>query len=653
MQDSVGDERFNASAQNLSSFKRAPAMGGRVLDQRRQDEKRSRSRGGENGGERSRRSKGDRERRVGQLDERNLKRAAHRYGTLPKGARIGAYLESLRVSGMTPEPISDESGHDTLDSTKSGHTDPGKVSEPPPSMARSNSSHGGFPGATSHKSRSGPLSGQLPRRLQTYTQGPPQSPKLKPSALHELDFPPPPADLPSGSNTPPAASPSPHQRLLKSRDHSSDSCDSGRSFSDNASMRMSCVSPVVPSPTPHAPQSHQQQLVQEMLLASSTPPLRATSPLPPPSDSTPAAQLVTELFESLKAKSVNDPEPSKSSPNPSKELSEKTVVTDFKAGLRKVAPPTQDAKQEQIPPQHNFKSQLKKTNTSLYAQPKLGKDEPAENQSEPGVVDFKFQLRKVNTSKSTSDNLDSPSHEKDPIGFRASLRSVSGDLKKSSDIEQNSVAHKADDQNSIEKEKSDEIDNDEEREDKRKSTGSISSLKKMWEASDSPTSPKDGDSISPSHSDERPGSVVKFEKRVWPPVPSTETEKPMVPVKPTPPKEQSFKPPPKTSTYVKPSVCNIYTAPSFTASRNSTKPNISTTKPKMSTTRLSECTTPVLSSESANRNNPSEPTSELTDSTPFAKIDNTSDIGQQGGSSETRADSTDSCMSSSFIIRKS
>lgn len=660
-EDSVGDERFNASAQNLSSFKRAPAMGGRVLDQRRQDEKRSRSRGGENGGERSRRSKGDRERRVGQLDERNLKRAAHRYGTLPKGARIGAYLESLRVSGMTPEPISDESGHDTLDSTKSGHTDPGKVSEPPPSMARSNSSHGGFPGATSHKSRSGPLSGQLPRRLQTYTQGPPQSPKLKPSALHELDFPPPPADLPSGSNTPPAASPLLHQRLLKSRDHSSDSCDSGRSFSDNASMRMSCVSPVVPSPTPNAPQSHQQQLVQEMLLASSTPPLRATSPLPPPqsSDSTPAAQLVTELFESLKAKSVNDPEPSKTSPNPSKEISEKNVVTDFKAGLRKVAPPAQDAKQEPIPPQLNFKSQLKKTNTSLYAQPQLGKDQ-AENQSEPGVVDFKFQLRKVNTSKSTSDNLDSPSHEKDPIGFRASLRSVSGDLKKSSDIEQNSVAYKADDQNSIEKEKSDEIDNDEDREDKRKSTGSISSLKKMWEASDSPTSPKDADSISPSHSDERPGSVVKFEKRVWPPVPSTETEKPMVPVKPTvkppptskppPPKEPSFKPPPKPSTSVKPSVCNIYAAPSSIASRNNTKPNISTTKPKLPTVRLSssESKTPVLSSESANRNSASDPSSKPTESAPSAKVDNTSMISERGGSSETRADSTDSGLSSSY-----
>ena len=39
-----------------------------------------------------------------------LTRLYSRYGTLPKGARIGAYLESLRASGMTPEPISDESG---------------------------------------------------------------------------------------------------------------------------------------------------------------------------------------------------------------------------------------------------------------------------------------------------------------------------------------------------------------------------------------------------------------------------------------------------------------------------------------------------------------------------------------------------------------
>ena len=105
-----------SSSGNLSSFKRGgPALGS---GDRRQGG-RSRSRGGE-----QRKVKGDKEKnRVGQLDERNLKKAANRYGTLPKGARIGAYLESMRVSGMTPEPMSDDT--DTLDSHKSGATDPG------------------------------------------------------------------------------------------------------------------------------------------------------------------------------------------------------------------------------------------------------------------------------------------------------------------------------------------------------------------------------------------------------------------------------------------------------------------------------------------------------------------------------------------------
>ena len=86
-------------------------------------------------------------------------------------------------------------------------------------------------------------------------------------------------------------------------------------------------------------------------------------------------------------------------------------------------------------------------------------------------------------------------------------------------------------------------------------------------------------------------STVKFEKRVWPPVPNTETEKPMVPVKPTvkppapttkppPPKEPMVKPPPKPAMAVKPNVCNIYAAPtvatqsSRNSSSNSAKPPI-------------------------------------------------------------------------------
>jgi len=41
---------------------------------------------------------------VAALEVHNVKKAISRYGTLPKGARIGAYLESLRQSGLTGEP---------------------------------------------------------------------------------------------------------------------------------------------------------------------------------------------------------------------------------------------------------------------------------------------------------------------------------------------------------------------------------------------------------------------------------------------------------------------------------------------------------------------------------------------------------------------
>lgn len=41
---------------------------------------------------------------VAALEVQNVKRAINRYGTLPKGARIGAYLESLRQSGGSAGP---------------------------------------------------------------------------------------------------------------------------------------------------------------------------------------------------------------------------------------------------------------------------------------------------------------------------------------------------------------------------------------------------------------------------------------------------------------------------------------------------------------------------------------------------------------------
>ena len=76
-----------------------------------------------------------------------------RYGTMPKGARIGAYLESLRQSGMTPEPVTeqgvesdatvDSSSHASESMDRSMIGKPSKTNQ----MLRSNSSHGGFSAA--------------------------------------------------------------------------------------------------------------------------------------------------------------------------------------------------------------------------------------------------------------------------------------------------------------------------------------------------------------------------------------------------------------------------------------------------------------------------------------------------------------------------
>lgn len=61
---------------------------------------------------------------VATLEVHNVKKAINRYGTLPKGARIGAYLESLRQSGMTSEPpegVDMDQGNKEEESPKAGH----------------------------------------------------------------------------------------------------------------------------------------------------------------------------------------------------------------------------------------------------------------------------------------------------------------------------------------------------------------------------------------------------------------------------------------------------------------------------------------------------------------------------------------------------
>ncbi|GLH07867.1 Tyrosine-protein kinase Abl [Gryllus bimaculatus] len=84
-----------------SSFKRAPVMGGRGLEQRG---KKARGAGPAAAATKDAATAGPGAQKVVQvaaLEVKNVTRAINRYGTLPKGARIGAYLESLRQSGLT------------------------------------------------------------------------------------------------------------------------------------------------------------------------------------------------------------------------------------------------------------------------------------------------------------------------------------------------------------------------------------------------------------------------------------------------------------------------------------------------------------------------------------------------------------------------
>lgn len=139
---------------------------------------------------------------VGALEVQNVKRAINRYGTLPKGARIGAYLESLRQSGMPesePTTSIDAPQHRSLSPRQ------GALRAQPVQMTRSNSSSGvvgtyqppNSPRTRALGSRK-PADGVLrtfraPSTATFRTASPSRA--VQPT-LADLEFPPPPLDLP-------------------------------------------------------------------------------------------------------------------------------------------------------------------------------------------------------------------------------------------------------------------------------------------------------------------------------------------------------------------------------------------------------------------------------------------------------------------------
>jgi abelson tyrosine-protein kinase 1 len=152
---------------------------------------------------------------VAALEVQNVRKAISRYGTLPKGARIGAYLESLKQSGMsTNEDASPQVNVEQTETTPRSLS-PRTNIRTQPQMIRSNSSGGVTTFHATHPPSS-PTSSKLSRTrnisrnnagdvrssLRTFRvaqnttfRGGSPSRSVQPS-LADLEFPPPPTDLP-------------------------------------------------------------------------------------------------------------------------------------------------------------------------------------------------------------------------------------------------------------------------------------------------------------------------------------------------------------------------------------------------------------------------------------------------------------------------
>lgn len=156
---------------------------------------------------------------VAALEVQNVRKAISRYGTLPKGARIGAYLESLRQNNMstTEEPPPPQAINPTIDQTEitPRSLSPRTNIRTQPQMIRSNSSSGVTTFHSGHPPSS-PTSSKLSRNRNitrtnpgdvrsslrsfkttqnsTFRGGSP-SRSIQPT-LADLEFPPPPTDLP-------------------------------------------------------------------------------------------------------------------------------------------------------------------------------------------------------------------------------------------------------------------------------------------------------------------------------------------------------------------------------------------------------------------------------------------------------------------------
>lgn len=378
----------------------------------------------------------------------NVKRAINRYGTLPKGARIGAYLESLRQNGIGEED---------------GESAPGAVATPagclsvakfscgqPGNMMRSNSSGGFQPSAVSVSAAAAAAAARN---------------RTAQPCIADFEFPPPPPPEELECEDVTNLQPSTEEASfrfgvnLRHREPSTDSCNSAKS-----------------EPAKKASSRPRDQ---------------------PPSN---CAALVPA------ATSVSLPP---SPPDPIRDPSFGGCVADPRAddagavtGERTL--PNRSLYKSAIPGIVKEMMELKLVSDNKNSSADDGGGgggDPA-----PGV-DLKQTLRKTSTDKGDGGTL-----------FRVQLKKV--DAKKPLDdtpLDMKSRLKKVDNGKVAAKEKGGKATNGEsaaDEEDKRCSTGSINSLKKLWEGESPPEGGKE--------------QQQQQQRKLWPP-----DEKPAIATKPT------------------------------------------------------------------------------------------------------------------------
>ncbi|XP_013162206.1 PREDICTED: tyrosine-protein kinase Abl [Papilio xuthus] len=388
---------------------------------------------------------------VAALEVHNVKRAINRYGTLPKGARIGAYLESLRQSGggagaaacgsAPREPVHDEARSLSP-----------RTARAQPHMIRSNSS-----GGVTAPAPASPRASRAAQPLRTFNS--PAKPRPR---LAELEFPPPPSDLPpppEDSVQPPPPPPPPEC----CRDAGTSTADR---LDDGALERID------------KDEKPAKQVMKELLELKLVAEIKECADkkkqkveeTDPTLDviemhtsfKDPASRLVSELSESLNMEVLRIGE-RRVEPKSAQSGKETVSPIDLKASLRKTTYSNNvEKKPDETKTNTNFKSQLKKVGTNKFNNASKDGEESGKS-----IIDFKSRLRKVDNGSTPTNGTMKKVEQSSPEDSRKDVSTKSDDSDK-----------KRSESGSVDTSGGDE-------EDKRRSTGSISSLKKLWEGKES------------------------------------------------------------------------------------------------------------------------------------------------------------------------